>query len=45
MTIAIDIPGWGVWLICAMLAISAAVNVWHGIEVRRYLRFRQQEHS
>lgn len=40
MTINISIPEWAAIAICVMLAISAAVNVWHGIAVRDYLKRR-----
>lgn len=43
--ITLNIPAWALWCVAAVLAVSAAVNVWHGIELRRYLRARQEERT
>ncbi|KAF0137363.1 MAG: hypothetical protein FD152_538 [Xanthobacteraceae bacterium] len=38
MSLTINVPEWSVWLVAGMFAISAVVNVWHAIEMRRYRR-------
>lgn len=38
MSIVFNIPTWGMSVIVTMLAITAAVNLWHAIILRRYLR-------
>ena len=43
--ITFNIPAWALWCVAAALAVSAAVNVWHGIEMRRYMRARQKERT
>lgn len=43
MNLTINVPEWSVWMLAGMFAISAAVNIWHGIEMRRYRKARQAE--
>lgn len=41
----INIEPWMVAAICVMIAISTAVNVWHGIAVREYLNEKRKASS
>jgi hypothetical protein len=36
LSITINVPDWGIWLLVAMLAITSVVQAWNAIEIRRY---------
>lgn len=40
-TITISISDWVGAILCVMLAVSAAINIWHGVVMREYLKERR----
>lgn len=42
VTIAINLPDWFAWLLAALLVATMGVNIWHGLELRRYMRLRNE---